>query len=185
MKGCGLLVPKCCLGKLLCSEHKYICILFSTWNALCRWQDPEGQGDLRHLTSSWRQAEAKVICDVWGPHPSLLLGHQTNLSLRLGLLGLCVFIAHVEKRSFGVGGGQGNTNSEGTRWPAPQAWGGRGVSGNRCSHPRSLMFLRGSDSASFRVARHHLQDHHVHLASENLRGGFAPGRIKLNNFDAV
>lgn len=37
-------------------------------------------------------AEGKDICDVWGPHPSLLLGHQTNLSLRLGLLGLCVFM---------------------------------------------------------------------------------------------
>lgn len=184
MKGCGLLVPKCHLRKLLCSEHKYICVLFSTWTVLCRWQDPEGQDDLCHLTSSWIQAEAKVICAVWGPHPSPLLGHLTNLSLRLGLLGLCIFIVHVEKWSLG-GWRAGNTNSEGTRWPPPRARGGRGVSGNVCSHPRSLMLLRGSDSASFRVAGYHLQDHHVHLTSENLWGGFAPGRIKLNNFDAA
>lgn len=47
-----------------------------------------------------KQAEANVIGGVWGPHPSLLLGHLTSLSLSLGLLGLCIFTARVEKRSF-------------------------------------------------------------------------------------
>ena len=50
-----------------------------------------------------KQAEAKVFGGVWGPHPSLLLGHLTSLSLSLGLLGLCIFTAHVEKQSFREG----------------------------------------------------------------------------------
>lgn len=39
------------------------------------------------------------MCGVWGPHPSHVLGHLTNLPLSLGLLSLHILIAHVEKQS--------------------------------------------------------------------------------------
>jgi hypothetical protein len=100
--GFFFLIFKGDLRKHLCSEDKSICTHFMPWNVRNRWQNPKGWSHFLHLTSSWKQAGAKVIYVVWGSHPSYLLGHLTNLTLSLGILRPCT-LEHSEKQRFGEG----------------------------------------------------------------------------------